>query len=104
VAGEPSDLPVLLFGGCRGHPGEWFLPRPGAEGPGTASPGSSWGSTGSAGMAAGAKRWLPGLPARAVDEMPRSSSTLDLAELPQRAEPGLGDPPQEAARPGAPGF
>ena len=102
LAGEASGLPAFLFGGCRGPPGQRSRPRLEAEGPGTASPGSRWGCSCSAGTGTGAEGWLPGAPPTAADEVPGSSSALDLAGLPEGAGPGARDPPREAAGPGAP--
>jgi len=102
--GEPLDLPVLLFWGHRGCPGERSLPRLEVDGLGTASPGSFWGSSCSTGMAMGAEGWLLGPPAKAADEVPGSSWGLDLAELLEGTGPGLGDPPREASGAGGSGV
>ena len=98
---EASGLPALLFGGRRGPPGECSLPQVEVDGRAMASSGSSWGSSCSPGIGMGAEGGLPGPPRRAAAEVLGRSSALVPSGLSEGTGPGVGDPPREAAVPGA---
>jgi len=85
LAGESSELLVLLFGGGRGPPGAFPAPA-GSGGPGHSLPRLLLGLFLLRGDGSGSSGAAARCPPTAAHEVPRSSSVPDLAGLPGEAE------------------